>query len=123
MPIFSVATPFAPTGAVPTLRGPMLNVTVPVGCPAPGATGRTVALQLCWSAVSDVVVVAALPTVTVTEPVLAATWPVPEKPAVIVWDPTARLLSGPSVTVPAAPTATGEPAAVPSTDHWTVPPV
>src|SRR5215212_4674826 len=44
--VVNVAVPPAPTGTVPRITVPSLNVTVPVGVPAPGATAATVAAKV-----------------------------------------------------------------------------
>ena len=75
---------------------PSLNVTVPVGVPAPGATAATVAVKVtAWPVTAGLTddpratVVAARLTVTVTAAeVLSAKPPVPAKEAVSAWVPT-----------------------------------
>ena len=44
--VVNVATPDQFTGAVPSVVDPSVNVTVPVGVPAPGATTDTVAVRV-----------------------------------------------------------------------------
>ena len=44
--VVNVALPPAPTATVPRITLPSLNVTVPVGVPAPGATAATVAVKV-----------------------------------------------------------------------------
>jgi len=53
LPMFSVATPLAPTAAVPIVKGPRLNVTVPVGWPAPGARPSLTVAPATGATVND----------------------------------------------------------------------
>src|SRR6516165_5877878 len=94
--VVNVAVPSRPTAAVPSTTLPSLNVTVPVGVPAPGATAATVAVKVtAWPVTAGltddprVSVVAAGLTVTVAAAeVLAAKPLTPKKEAVSAWVPT-----------------------------------
>src|SRR5262249_32431062 len=44
--VVNVDVPSAPTATIPRITEPSLNVTVPVGMPAPGATADTVAVKV-----------------------------------------------------------------------------
>src|SRR5258707_6097362 len=93
--VVNVAVPPAPTATVPRITLPSLNVTVPVGVVAPGATAATVAVKVtAWPVTAGLTddrratVVAAGLTVTVTAAeVLPAKPTVPAKEAVSAWVP------------------------------------
>src|SRR3954467_15155752 len=93
--VVNVAAPPAPTATVPRTVFPSLNVTVPVGVVAPGATAATVAVKVtAWPVTAGLtddrratVVVAGL-TVTVAAAESLAAKPLePEKEAVSAWAP------------------------------------
>ena len=94
--VVNVAVPPVPTATVPRTTLPSLNVTVPVGVPAPGATAATVAVKVtAWPVTAGLTddrratVVAARLTVTAAAAeVLSAKPLVPEKEAVSAWVPT-----------------------------------
>src|SRR6516165_9806250 len=93
--VVNVAVPPGPTATVPRTTLPSMNVTVPVGVVAPGATAATVAVKVtAWpvtAGLSDdrrATVVAAGLTVTATAAeVLSANPVVPEKETVSAWVP------------------------------------
>src|SRR5262249_38094649 len=96
--VVNAAWPPAPTATVCRMTVPSLNVTVPVGVPAPGATAATVAVKVtAWPVVAGLTddpratVVAAGVTVTAAAAeLLSPKSPVPAKEAVSAWLPTPR---------------------------------
>src|SRR5262252_8527180 len=94
--VVNVALPPVPTATVPRITLPSLNVTVPVGVPAPGATAATLAVKVtAWPVTAGltddprVSVVAARLTVTATAAESLAAKPLtPKKEAVSAWVPT-----------------------------------
>src|SRR5512142_1838291 len=93
--VVNVAAPPVPTATVPRTVAPSLNVTVPIGVPAPGATAATVAVKVtAWPVTAGLtddrratVVAAGLTVTAVAAEVLAAKPGVPEKEAVSAWVP------------------------------------
>src|SRR5207253_1942429 len=94
----NVAWPPAPTKPVPSVVAPSLNVTVPVGRPAPGASTDTVAVNVTGCPnldgftldVNDVEVSALFTTWLNVELVLVLNLESPPYSAVIGCDPTAK---------------------------------
>src|SRR5258707_11903038 len=93
--VVNVAVPLAPTATVPRITLPSLNVTVPVGVVAPGATAATVAVKVtAWPVTAGLtddrratVVAAGLTVTAVAAEALAAKPVVPKKETVSAWVP------------------------------------